>query len=349
MTSRPALRLEGLELEGGWKVLKRLDRNPTDTGGHFSVSYKVVNKDGKEAFLKALDFCKAFQTSDPSRALQEMTAAYNFERDLLNKCKEHRLSKVITPIADGRIDVPGEVTELRAVMYLIFEMADGNIRQFHDFSRNVDLAWCLRSLHNTAVALKQLHSRGIAHQDLKPSNVLVFHTEKEFKVSDLGRASDQKVPFVYDDFQVAGDMGYAPLELFYGYTITDEFYRRYGVDIYLLGSLIFFYFLDIPTTLAIKIKLCGHEDSPLTNTNFTSDLPYIQKAFYDAVEDLERNMRPHAGKLTDELISMVKELCEPDPARRGHPLNRKNTPYSLERYVSRLDALARKAEYEISK
>ena len=347
MTMRPAMRLEGLTLEGGWKVIKRIDPASTDTGGHFSVAYKVEDVNGKGAFLKALDFSRALQSSDPARELQAMLEAYNFERDLLKKCKDHRLSKIIMPLADGKVEVPGEVTDLRFVMYLIFELADGNVRQFYNLSQNIDLAWCLRSLHNTAVALQQLHSRSVAHQDLKPSNILVFAQEREFKVSDLGRASDQFTPCDNDKRPVAGDMGYAPLELFYGYSVTNEFYRRYGVDMYHLGSLIFFYFVDISATQAIKVKLCGHAGPPLTNNNFKNDLPYIRKAFSEAVKELEGNIRPKAGKLTDEIISMVTELCEPDPEKRGHPKNRNTNPYGLERYISGLDVLASKAEYDL--
>ncbi len=349
MSDTPASRLLGLKLEDYWEVKELIKRPPAGTGGRFSVSYKVINNDGKLGFLKALDFSKAFQSPDPSRALEAMSKAYNFERDILNKCNKQRLSKIIIPIADGSIDVPGEVSEYKKVMYLIFELADGDVRKFYNLSKNIDLAWCLRSLHNIAVGLKQLHSRGIAHQDLKPSNVLCFNQNVEFKLSDFGRASDKECPCVNDEIQVPGDMGYAPIELLYGHTITDNFYRRYSTDLYLLGSMIFFYFSDISATHAIKLKLSGFSGPSIDDNNFTNVLPYIRKAFFEAIEDLEKNIRSKTTILADEIISMVKELCEPDPEQRGHPSERKIAPYNLERYVSKLDLLAKKAEYNLKK
>jgi hypothetical protein len=144
MCTRPASRLEGLELTDGWKVLKLIKRHPTATGGQFSVSYKVINTDGREGFLKALDFSKALQEADPARELEAMTKAYNFERDLLIKCKQQRLSKVIVPIADGSVDVPGEVGDIKRVVYLIFELADGDVRKYYNLSSYLDIiySWC---------------------------------------------------------------------------------------------------------------------------------------------------------------------------------------------------------------
>jgi hypothetical protein len=78
-----AYRLEGLDLDGGWTVGARLEPGPAATGGNFSCGYHVIGKDGKEAFLKALDFSPALRAPDPARALQSLTEAYNFERNLV--------------------------------------------------------------------------------------------------------------------------------------------------------------------------------------------------------------------------------------------------------------------------
>ena len=76
----PAKRLVGLTLQGGWKVIQRLERPPGATGGHFSVGYRVQNPSGGEAFLKALSISEALESEDPTHALESLTTAYNFER-----------------------------------------------------------------------------------------------------------------------------------------------------------------------------------------------------------------------------------------------------------------------------
>ena len=48
---------------------------------------------------------------------------------------------------------------------------------------------------------------------------------------------------------------------------------------------------------------------------------------------------------------MVEQLCYPFPEHRGHPRNiqSKGSNYNLERYISKLDLLKRKAELKIFK
>ena len=108
-------------MKNGWKVIGLIKPPPGSTGGRFSVGYIVRDIDGKEAYLKALDFSGAFQAPDPARELEAMTSAYNFERDLLAKCKINRLRRIVTPIDDGTVFVSEKFGPLGNVCYLIFE------------------------------------------------------------------------------------------------------------------------------------------------------------------------------------------------------------------------------------
>lgn len=343
---RPAECLLGLDLRGGWHVESYVKRHPRGTGGFFSVSYKVKNKTGREAFLKALDFSSALQgPGDIARALEALTSAYNFERDLLTKCQ--RLSRIVTPIADGYADIK-RFMPLNQVPYLIFELAKGDIRTEVLEWQTFDLAWALRSLHHSVTGLKQLHSARIAHQDLKPSNVLYFPSEGS-KLSDLGRASYASTPSPNDDSRVPGDFNYAPPEFIYGWIHTAGFERRFIADLYLLGSLIFFFFMGVSATTILWLKISEQHGERFTQTDFLQDLPYLQVAFSQSLTDLRTAILPIAGNLTDDILQIAKQLCEPDPRRRGNPklFLTKIPQYDLQTYISRFNFLARKAEMKL--
>lgn len=92
------------------------------------------------------------------------------------------MSKVVKAIDGGKISAGGSVVE-----YLIFEPAKGDIRSHLDSLTSFDLVWRITCIHNICIGIRQLNGAAIAHQDLKPSNVLDFEDEGE-KLADLGRA-----------------------------------------------------------------------------------------------------------------------------------------------------------------
>ena len=125
----PAQQLVGKELPNGWKVEELINRPETATGGHFSTSYIVRIGNEKRAFLKAMDYRNALESPDPAKELQAITAAYNFERALLEKCKSNRLSRIVRVLDFGTLP-PKEKDPSSVVQYLIFELARGDIRSF---------------------------------------------------------------------------------------------------------------------------------------------------------------------------------------------------------------------------
>lgn len=339
--TRPAQLLTGIQLPSGWKIGDTVYIPPTATGGNFSVGYHIEKDTGEKAYLKALDFSGAMAQPDFTIALQGMLEAYNFERELLLRCRDRRLDRIVTAIEAGNVDAPGVAGQLGKVCYLIFELADGDIRDEFDKLAKFDIAWCLRSLHQTAVGLSQLHGVGIAHQDVKPSNVLVFE-DTGSKLSDLGCASSTHKTSQTDTFRIAGDPSYAPPDQWYDQSGTRVFEDRCLVDLYHLGSLIFFYFGDCSATSAINSKL---KRSQLSGV-FVSDLPYIRSAFGEALEELKCSVEKAVPELESNIIDLATQLCEPDPNLRGDTRWSGNVARrcSLTRYISRLDLLARKAE-----
>jgi serine/threonine protein kinase len=189
----PSEQLEGLVLDGGWTVGPLIPKKARATGGNFCQCYSVRSESGREAFLKALDFFHAFKTSATvTEVIETITVLFNFERDLLKECNRRNMDRVVKAIDSGTVQVE-EGNPFAQVPYLIFERADLDVRAHLDDPKlDSSLAWKLRSLHHVATGLKQLHGAEISHQDLKPSNVLVFYVNEILtvsKVADLGRAS----------------------------------------------------------------------------------------------------------------------------------------------------------------
>lgn len=344
----PAELLEGKPLANGWEVAEKLIRKPNATGGFFSTGYRVRNSDGREGFLKALDYTRAFGHPDPrltALLLNEMTAACLFEKKLCERCADRSLRRVVHAIDSGTIQV-NEADPFSKVEYLIFKLADGDIRAVLDTQAQFDLAFALRTLHHVAAALRQLHSADIAHQDLKPSNVLVFRNENISRLGDLGRAWSKDLASPYDSIAIAGDRHYAPPEFLYREVPNDERQRRFGCDLYLLGSLIVFFFLRTHMNALLISHLAPEHRFDQWGGTYDEAMPYLLDAFAKALRDFSAQV-PEV--LQADLTILVQQLCDPDPLTRGHPLSRQwgGSQHSLDRYISTLDLLRYKAETNI--
>ena len=339
--------LEGVELPGGWRVLKRAATAPKGTGGHFSIPYIVERTDGKckqQAFLKALNLRMIANSPDFARDMQRHMEAFNFERDTLAVCRSKRLKRVATLLDAGEYRAPNSMLP---VCYIIFELAGGGDAR-HQLAKlgRLELAWTLRTLHHIATALKQLHQAGIAHQDLKPSNVLFFEAFGA-KVGDLGCADRQERPeqSPRGGLKVAGDLVYAPPELLYGEISADWNTRRLGCDLYLLGSMVVFFFTGgVSMTGALMGKLHPHQRPMSWRQDYRSALPYVSAAFEEALDEVGQSI---ASSVRPAVVEVIRQLCEPDPKRRGHSQNVDRSQFNLERFISIFDLLATKAEHKL--
>jgi eukaryotic-like serine/threonine-protein kinase len=340
----PATRLKGLTLASGWVVTDEIQRLPGGTGGHFSCGYKV-KKNGQSAFLKALDYSKVQELAlamgtDTLTALQVLVNAYQFERNLLRDCKQKRMDRVVIALEDGSVQVdPGPFGE---VNYLIFEQAQSDVRTHLALFQDLNLIWILKCLHHIATGLYQLHSAKVAHQDLKPSNVLVFDANLS-KIADLGCASIQGTVCPRDDFEFAGDSTYAPPELLYGSLDLDWGRRRQAADVYHLGSMVTFLFGGTSMTAMILANMPADHLYTVWAGTYSEVLAEIRNAFDIALEEFSRNVP--GEQLRKALREAVSQLCDPEPTRRGHPSNRQGfaNPYSLERYVNLFNLLSQRA------
>jgi serine/threonine protein kinase len=332
-----AEQLQGMKLDGGWTVGKMVTHKPS-SGGMFSVPYIVTDSKGKEHFLKALDFSDAFSKPDPARALQELTSAYNHERDILEHCKQRNLSRVVVAVTHGYTQVAGFDPVSGRVAYLIFELAESDVRKQVDIKSRLDCLICLSILNDVTLGLMQLHREAIAHQDLKPSNVMTYGDG--CRIGDFGRSSRRGHQVWLDNLTIPGDRSYAPPEQLYSNLHADFAVRRFGCDLYLLGNMAAFLFSGINVTAAMLARLDPAFHYNRWAGTYDQVLPYLQRAFTEVLADLGPNIDP---LVRNEIITLVRELCNPDISKRGHRKGiGSNSQYSLERYKSHTDLLLKR-------
>lgn len=278
--------------------------------------------------------------------LQQQLEAFTYEKELLEKCRDRSLSKIVRVLDASMIPV-GEGNAY-PIPFLVFEKADGNVREYLKFQNDVDFAWKLKSLHDIATGIEQLHSVQVIHQDLKPSNILQF--KKQSKIADLGRSKTFSGNGMYDGVLLTGDRAYAPLEVFPEFVFlkpVDFLDRNLAMDSYMLGNLMTFYFsgLNMTAMLIERIKKIGLTSRP-TNKEMMS---YIEVCFDECVEAVKKVIA--YDDFRDEIGLMIHQLCNPDPNKRNDPktLNQQGSNFGLRRYVTKLDLLQRKAEIKIRK
>ncbi|TXB61794.1 protein kinase domain-containing protein [Phaeodactylibacter luteus] len=347
-TENAAHNLLNRTLSSGWFVKEKIKKTDNQTGSFFSVCY-LVEKDGETCFLKAFDFSKFLTISDPNRkvvdVMNDMLTAYRYERDLSEHCKNKYVTKVaFVKVADEEM-IPGYAISI--VPYLIFDLADGDVRKKLDFSKKLDYAWRLKSLHDIAIGLKQLHAVEVTHQDLKPSNVLVY-LSKESKIGDLGRSICRDIDGPYNKMVFSGDNTYAPPEIMYGYYEKDWKKRVFATDCYLLGSLVTFYFSGISMSALLRKNIPHNFSWEVWNGTYEELIPYLENGFSSALDEFEENIKEYKDRV--ELKKLVEYLCNPFPEKRGHPktITSIGSNFNLERFISRLDYLKRKAEIAVN-
>lgn len=229
------------------------------------------------------------------------------------------------------------------VFYLIFERANGDVRGQADITNRLDTLWSMRALRDVCLGLEQIHRHQVAHQDTKPSNVL-HYPDMTFRITDFGRSAKKGRAVYHDKYAVAGDRTYAPPELLYGSTHEEFTVRRFGCDLYMFGNLAAFMFSGVNVTANIFSRL--KEEFHPTNWHGTYEqvLPYVEQAFGETLEDLSTAID---ADVRDQVCSIIRELCNPDLSKRGHPRGIGTTQqYMLIRYTSQLTNLCARYELE---
>ncbi len=343
----PAEQLDGCEL-GGWKILCRAQKSTNATGESFSCCYEV-ERDGRKAFMKAIDIHGVLRGSpnEVMVVLQHVSTAYNYELDLLGVCETRNMDRVVRALDHGQETLdPSDVASI--VFYLIFELAEGDLRRVHDTSTVLDLSLIFRTLHDVSVGIKQLHTAEIAHQDIKPSNVLEFRAHdgvsrrKISRIADLGRASRPDATMPHDRELYAGDRSHTAPELLYA-TAPPDWNGRRACDLYQLGSILLFLFSGTTATAAWVTELHADYRPRCFGGNYVGTyvdaLPHVRAAMQRVCENF-----PRFGdeRVRDVALRLFRKLCDPDPQLRGQSPAGLGDRYSLERFITEFDLEARR-------
>jgi serine/threonine protein kinase len=308
-----------------------------------------TSANGQQAFFKAIDLFGALKEPNVLAALNALTDGVMCEQELLKLCQ--KMDRVVSALAFGTIrELRGQAL-LIPIPYIIFEWADGNVRHVVRASVRPTYEWMLRTLHQVTTGLMQLHRERIAHQDLKLSNALHFDRQSTVKIADLGRSVSQNRAVWYDQAPWPGDWAYAPPEVVYGFLQAEFNDRRLGADMYLLGNFAVTLLTGVTMNALMQLSLPADFQPPAYSGTFEHVLAHLQDAFDEVMERLSAEV-PNDLPVKADLLMFIRQWCEPDPRRRGHPRTRAlqgngGNVFELERYASALPNMAlRVAGYE---
>lgn len=344
----PKSMLLGKTLDSGWKLVEQFTPSAHSTGGNFGVGYKAVR--GEEiAFVKAVDFVGAVSAPDPLLALQELIEEATFEKDVLAFCADQKMSRVVKYLGHEYFN-PGNPTELHnRVSCLVMELGNDDLRGMLNKPAMRPFTWNLQIMRDVAQALAQLHKGGIAHQDIKPSNVisvdpspvLAKAANSQVKVGDLGRVVRRDQPGPFNAAPWPGDCRYAPPERWYGYLPHNWTDAREAADAYMLGSLLLFLCTGTSLQLLVFHNLANQFKPDNWMGGFDQNLLAVLQDAHDRA--LATHLLPAIPlELRDEVMALAKALTNPNPLERGDVRARRQVgrPVGIDRIYQRFMALA---------
>ncbi len=99
------------------------------------------------------------------------------------------------------------------VLYLVMELLEGESLASRLQSGPVDVRTAVRWFHRLALALSHAHEQGVAHRDVKPSNIMLLHNG-EVRLVDFGIAVTEDGPPITQTGIVVGTFSYLAPEAF---------------------------------------------------------------------------------------------------------------------------------------
>ena len=101
----------------------------------------------------------------------------------------------------------------RRLLYLVMELLEGESLANRLLREPVPLRTAVRWFHRLAQGLQHAHERGVAHRDVKPSNIMLLHSG-EVRLVDFGIAVTEDGPPITQTGIVVGTFSYLAPEAF---------------------------------------------------------------------------------------------------------------------------------------
>jgi len=298
------------------------------------------------AFVKAIDFWDAMSATDPMTEVGKLVGIAQFEKEILEYCTARRMSRVLRYLGHEYVWVGDRANPLNQVSCLILEAGEADLRRLVHANGLANCAWNLQVLRDVALAIVQLHRDEIAHQDIKPSNVISFTrspdaSTSDMKVGDLGRVVRKGHVGPFDTLPWPGDTRYSPPERWYGYVPPDWCDAREASDAYMLGSLLFYLFTGNSLQAVVTSATPMHFRPGAWSGRYDEDLlPVLMTAHAHALEgQLFPALLP---EVADAVMGVARALTHPDPKLRGDTRARQQLgrPVGLDRIHQRITLAA---------
>ncbi|MCL5985415.1 MAG: serine/threonine protein kinase [Actinobacteria bacterium] len=127
-----------------------------------------------------------------------------------------RESKIIARISHPNIVTIYDLQEDRNNVYMIMELIEGtSLQEIYDSGATLSVSEAISIAYQVCSALEAAHRRGIAHLDIKPSNILISRDGK-IKVADFGIARILGESYEEDEGYILGTEEYMAPEVLEG-------------------------------------------------------------------------------------------------------------------------------------